>query len=81
MQTSDKGHPSKCHKVVFVCLFNGVLVGIPQIGFTPLHFMCLSQVRNLFGNGPVSYCFVYIISMLVIIHKKINSTATYSFIG
>ena len=45
----------------FVCLFNRVWVGISQTGLTPLHFMGLSQVRNLFGNGPVSYCFVYII--------------------
>ena len=45
----------------FVCLFNGVGVGISQTDLTPLHFMGLSQVRNLFGNGPVSYCFVYII--------------------
>ena len=45
----------------FVCLFNMVWVGISQTGLTPLHFMGLSQVRNLFGNGPVSYCFVYII--------------------
>ena len=60
MQTSDKGHPSTCHKVVFVCLFNGVCVGIPQTGLT-LRFMGLSQVKNLFGNAPVSYCCVYII--------------------
>ena len=44
----------------FVCLFNGVWVGIPQTGLT-LRFMGLFQVRKLFGNGPVSYCFVYII--------------------
>ena len=61
MQTSDKEHPSTCHKVLFVCLFNGVGVGIPQTGLTPLRFMGLSQVKNLFGNGPFSYCFVYII--------------------
>ena len=60
MQTSDKGHPSTCHKVLFVCLFNRVWVGTPQTGLT-LRFMGLFQVRNLFGNGPVSYCFVYII--------------------
>ena len=45
----------------FVCLFNGVWVGISQTGLTPLRFMGLSQVRNLFGNGPFSSCFVYII--------------------
>ena len=63
----------------FVCLFNGVWVGIPQTGLTPLHFMGLSQVRNLFGNGPFSSCFVYIIWIwdvfvrwVVVLHKICN---------
>jgi hypothetical protein len=56
MQTSDKRHPSTCHKVLFVCLMgcglgsrkpHCILWACPKSG------ICLVMV--------VSYCFVYII--------------------